>query len=424
MDARPKDPVEKNPKRGGVLVLVAIAMVALLGFLALVVDVGWALVNRNSLQNISDGAALAATRELGHMYQQIDPADQVTFTCYDACAERIREVAKDVAWKNRAGNVNISLADEDIRIGQWHEGTFTETGDQPDAVEVTSRRVEGLNTPVPTFFARVLGIESTPVSALATAAMTGQGTTEEGELVIPVTLSSWFWEEDNPCNEYIRFNPTNDPRSCGGWTTFFTTPSSVPPMRDLLDEVVETPEVIAHQDTIVLFGGNMATVFDNMLTMFKRNGCATTNTGTLGSEDFRPYLSEEDVAFRAAAEAAEVFVEDGCVDWREVQHHPQAVEWEEPDNQGVMVQGEYPDGTLRYYHKWETTVPVYDRDDCSNPNQTELVVGFTSVIITDVSGPSLQQIDGLVVCDRISEEDNRGGGGEFGLKGPIPGLVR
>ncbi len=72
---------------------------------------------------------------------------------------------------------------------------------------------------------------------------------------------------------------------------------------------------------------------------------------------------------------------------------------------------------------WETAVPIYDRDDCSNPNQSEKVLGFTSVIITDVN-QSTQQIDGVVVCNRVSPEDRRGGGGEYGTKGSIPGLVR
>jgi hypothetical protein len=29
-----------------------------------------------------------------------------------------------------------------------------------------------------------------------------------------------------------------------------------------------------------------------------------------------------------------------------------------------------------------------------------------------------------VVCDVVSPEPNRGGGGNYGIKGPIPGLVR
>ena len=31
---------------------------------------------------------------------------------------------------------------------------------------------------------------------------------------------------------------------------------------------------------------------------------------------------------------------------------------------------------------------------------------------------------GSVECNLVSPEDNRGGGGEYGIKGSIPGLVR
>jgi hypothetical protein len=35
-----------------------------------------------------------------------------------------------------------------------------------------------------------------------------------------------------------------------------------------------------------------------------------------------------------------------------------------------------------------------------------------------------QIIQGKVVCNLVSPEPNRGGGGEFGLKGSIPQLVK
>jgi hypothetical protein len=408
-----------------------------------VVDVGWALVNRNELQNISDGASLAATRELGHMYQQVAPPDQAAFTCYGTCAERIREVATAVAAKNQAGNVGISLLEADIRIGQWEDGTFTETGDQPDAVEVTSRRDESANTAVPTFFARIMGIDETPVVAIATAALTGQGTSGEGELLFPVTLSEWFFEaEDDRCNDYIVFHPANDPESCGGWTTW-DDKSNANLLRKILDGDNVSPEMTANDDRIWTIGGDLGTAFPHMLMLFQRQGCASTNEPNPINRTFLiddqpnddpgfPWITYPD-----------------CVTWEEARDEPgklyNAVDkagqyapepWMEDGVQAFYPkpnQPTQPDPTApRYYHMWETGVPVYSYEDagvqdpCANPSSRVkwLVVGFAPVIITDVIEAPDKRIVGRVVCNRYSPYDTRGGGGDFGLKGSIPGLVR
>lgn len=53
-----------NAQRGAVAVMVAVALVALLGFLGLVVDLGRMLVIKAELQNAADACALAAAQEL------------------------------------------------------------------------------------------------------------------------------------------------------------------------------------------------------------------------------------------------------------------------------------------------------------------------------------------------------------------------
>ena len=67
---------------------------------------------------------------------------------------------------------------------------------------------------------------------------------------------------------------------------------------------------------------------------------------------------------------------------------------------------------------------MYDRGDCTNPNQSILIVGFAQVELTNVVNSPDKLVRGKVLCNLTSPEDNRGGGGEYGLKGPIPGLVR
>ena len=91
---------------------------------------------------------------------------------------------------------------------------------------------------------------------------------------------------------------------------------------------------------------------------------------------------------------------------------------------GNEVRLTYPNGDMRFRHAWETTVPVYDRDDCSNPNQSILIVGFAEVLMKDVYNSPDKLVKGIVTCDLVDEFGSRGGGGDYGVQGSVPGLVR
>ncbi len=71
---------------------------------------------------------------------------------------------------------------------------------------------------------------------------------------------------------------------------------------------------------------------------------------------------------------------------------------------------------------WTAAVPVYDWEDCSNPNTSITIVGFATIVITNVQDSPVHQIDGYVICNNV--EPGRGGGGSYGTLGSIPGLVQ
>ncbi len=75
-----------------------------------------------------------------------------------------------------------------------------------------------------------------------------------------------------------------------------------------------------------------------------------------------------------------------------------------------------PDGT------WTTAVPVYSSPDCGNPTGNITIVGFATIKITQVVGAPTKTIVGEVVCNDIAP--GRGGGGNYGTLGSIPGLVQ
>jgi hypothetical protein len=129
-------------QKGTVIVLFALTLTVILGFTALAIDIGDLYVRRNELQNAADAAALAGALLLP-----------------DTTAAGYRAI--EVANKNMSGNV---LNPGDIRFGKWNFITRTlDSGTPADAIECITRR--SINH----YYAGVLGVSQSDVSALATA---------------------------------------------------------------------------------------------------------------------------------------------------------------------------------------------------------------------------------------------------------------
>ena len=129
-------------QKGTVIVLFAVTLTALFGFTALAIDIGDLYVGRNELQNAADAAALAGALLLP-----------------DTTAAGNRAI--EVANNNMNGNV---LNSGDIRFGKWNFITRTlDSGTPADVIECVTRQSRKH------FFAGVLGINQSDVSALATA---------------------------------------------------------------------------------------------------------------------------------------------------------------------------------------------------------------------------------------------------------------
>src|SRR5947209_1950345 len=65
----------KSKRRGAVLPLVAVCMIALMGMLALAIDIGMVAIARSQAQNAADSAAMAGARTItgnsGQNYNQV-----------------------------------------------------------------------------------------------------------------------------------------------------------------------------------------------------------------------------------------------------------------------------------------------------------------------------------------------------------------
>ncbi len=356
-------------ERGAIAIIVSIIMIVLIIAAALSVDIGYSMVTRNELQNIADGAALAATRQIGATYKDMS---YDAILNYEADPVPIRNIAGDVASKNSAGGVSgLTINDGDVDIGRWDPVTKTLDVrlDIPDAVRVTVRRDDSANGSIKTFFAGIFGQDTVSITATATAALTGISDIEECMLFIPVGISAAWFEFMNDdrgtfCDQDIQLYPTGDITGCAGWHTFGFYPSNASKLAQLLEDKADGVCSDGYKvgDQIVFTGGTVASAFDEMKALY----------------DFMRVCDDT----------------DDCPD-----------NWDFDTN---------PD-------TWTTVVVIYDYWDCSNPKGYIDILGFATIEINMVLEAPEKLIGAKVKC--LDYAKGRGGG-LSGTKGTIPGLVQ
>ncbi len=173
-------PKRNQARRGVVIVLSAVFMVMLLGFVALTVDIGFLMQTKSQMQSAADGSVLAAGLEMpaGWGTGKTATASQVLSASKSA--------AQTVASKYRVGEQAAAYLDttRDTRFGQRTknaQGAWVETwGASPyNMVEVTIRRDQALsgNTAtrgdqkLPLLFAPAMGSNFASVITKATAVL-------------------------------------------------------------------------------------------------------------------------------------------------------------------------------------------------------------------------------------------------------------
>jgi Flp pilus assembly protein TadG len=148
-------------EQGAVSVVVALLMVALLGFAAIAVDVGMLYAERTQLHNGADAAALAV-------------AEKCALNINDPDCSTTSALARNLANGNagdRLTNVKSVLLDKTARTVTVTAGA-QEAGKEPNQVSL--------------FFARAMGFSTTEVNASSTAKW---GSPVAGTTAFPLTFS-------------------------------------------------------------------------------------------------------------------------------------------------------------------------------------------------------------------------------------------
>ncbi|MEZ6040993.1 MAG: VWA domain-containing protein [Planctomycetaceae bacterium] len=161
-----------RPRRGIILVLGAILMVAVFAFVAFTVDIGYMAVVRTQLQGAADAAALGSAQDI------------------PAGAARVTSSAKSIAALNKAAGAPVSLDDSDIELGffDYAQKTFVVNPSSANAVRVTAS-VQNQKY----FFAQVMGNNAFDMQA------TSIGMLNPRDVVFVVDLSGSMNDDTEPC---------------------------------------------------------------------------------------------------------------------------------------------------------------------------------------------------------------------------------
>ena len=200
--------VLKTDRRGGVLVLTAFLMIALMSMIAFAVDLGYLEVTKVELQRTADSAAIAGAWELaptaastnGDMSGQISSArtKAVQFAALNP-VQTLAPVVDSNTSNSTSGDVVVGyLANPSNPAASIN----TQYPNRSNTVQVQVRKtLASANGAVPYFFARALGLTSQDMQATATAALINnvggfQTPTNGGNIqILPFALDKQTWDD-------------------------------------------------------------------------------------------------------------------------------------------------------------------------------------------------------------------------------------
>jgi Flp pilus assembly protein TadG len=199
---------DRRNDKGSVMVIAALAMVALVLFAALAVDVGFMWSSRTQSQNVGDSAAIAAAQTM----IVPDPAKPPIGKMFDEAGATAAGI--DYASQNSTvANPSVTLLDSDFTYGNWNLDTRTlEPGDPANPNSMTGVRVnvrmDGTeNSRSPGLLSRILQksdgsrpfAQGFDVNNTAVAYLGFQGKFNPGEFNLPVALDSCKLTGDGGC---------------------------------------------------------------------------------------------------------------------------------------------------------------------------------------------------------------------------------
>ncbi|MFA5866236.1 MAG: TadG family pilus assembly protein [Phycisphaerae bacterium] len=190
---------QKFNRKSAVIVWTAISITTLIGFAALSLDLGYIQVVRGQIQRAADSAAMAGVSAF------TSPSQFTANYNRDDITSLATSRALAYGAKNSADGKFLILAASNILVGNLaHPESMTDTistSTYPyNAVRCTvEKSTASANGAVPTFFAKIWGINNTAISATATAVLNthlgGYKPGTNGGPLIPITIDQATWTD-------------------------------------------------------------------------------------------------------------------------------------------------------------------------------------------------------------------------------------
>lgn len=253
-------------------VIVAISLAVLIPMLALVLDIGQALVVKQSLQNLADAAALAGARQLGRVYETLPPGVSSRALPAGGRAQVNRTVA-DVGGKNQPPNHTASVLST---LGVWNTTSraLAGGGASPDGVQVSAQ------TQVPTFVASAVGVKTLAVSAGATAALTGLSQVPAGSLALPFGVARGWFSGKGWASRSFALTKNGTSPVCAAWNTFTQTPATQKQLQTIVKRIRTggyiSPIANSGQTQFQFLGARPGAAFQELQSLYKSRKDPTT----------------------------------------------------------------------------------------------------------------------------------------------------
>lgn len=257
MPTRPRPSLRPPPsRRGGVIIIVALSLLVIMGFVALVVDIGYARLIRSQVQMNAEAAAMAAAMELNGSTEGMESALSQAIA-YGA----VNDVAGDA----------LDISTGDLELGIWDGSTFTSSA---DAAQVNAIRVNPTAEDVATFFAKATWDED-DLSLGSRATTTREfGSAGAVECYLPLAIPSCLLEDKYDLDSIMEIDLELYPSGSDnmGWARVGASPSATWTRSQILNCEYDGEIVVG--DTVELGNGTTSSTLTAIASMI--NSSTTT----------------------------------------------------------------------------------------------------------------------------------------------------
>ena len=310
---------ERRGEQGQILVIGAMMMTVLLGFLALVLDAGNAYAQRRFVQNGADAAAIAAARVLANnldtgtsdgtivavLNQYLAANNGATFVTGAGLA------AAEGAWYVTPTGTRIAAVGSGVGVPAAGYNQLPQIGGQyVGGVEVVARKQ------FDTFVAGVLGVETMTVGASALAQFGAEESQAispgNGPRIMPIAIGKHTWEQTLACGTGYDLPITLSmgivaPFSCNGsngqggfqWAPLHIADNfSNNTAKELLEPVTPHADVVlAVGDPIRIAHGERDVDYDHLLDYWGAEDVLVPIVDVTGAVDCKPTCDEPVIRF-------------------------------------------------------------------------------------------------------------------------------